>query len=96
MTVDHPRAGVVRIAVHGFTAGVAEQVRTAVQGARGVLLDLRGNSGGLVDEAAATAALFLDGGPVARTWSTASGANSPPHPAATPAPRWWCWWTAAP
>ncbi|WP_457032478.1 S41 family peptidase [Kitasatospora sp. P5_F3] len=64
VTVDHPRAGVVRIAVHGFTAGVAEQVRTAAQGAKGVLLDLRGNSGGLVDEAAATAALFLDGGPV--------------------------------
>lgn len=65
VTVDRPSPGVVRVAVHGFTAGVADQVRDAVRGAQGVLLDLRGNSGGLVDEAAATAALFLDGGPVA-------------------------------
>ncbi|MER5867835.1 S41 family peptidase [Kitasatospora sp. NPDC002040] len=64
VTVDQPRPGVVRIAVHGFTAGVAAQVAAAARGARGVLLDLRGNSGGLVDEAAATAGLFLDGGPV--------------------------------
>ncbi|WP_405017662.1 S41 family peptidase [Kitasatospora sp. NBC_00070] len=64
VTVDHPAPGVVRIAVHGFTAGVAGQVKAAARGASGVLLDLRGNSGGLVDEAAATAALFLDGGPV--------------------------------
>ncbi|MCU7824535.1 S41 family peptidase [Kitasatospora sp. DSM 101779] len=57
--------GVTRIAVRAFTSGVAEQVRIAAQGARAVVLDLRGSSGGLVDEAVATASVFLDGGPVA-------------------------------
>ncbi|MGK4581079.1 S41 family peptidase [Kitasatospora sp. HPMI-4] len=65
VAVEHPRPGVVRVAVRGFTDGVAEQVRAAVQGARGVVLDLRGNSGGLVEEAVGTASVFLDGGPVA-------------------------------
>jgi len=65
VAVEHPRPGVARIAVRGFTSGVAEQVRAAASGAQGVVLDLRGNSGGLVEEAVATASLFLDGGPVA-------------------------------
>ncbi|MEE1827400.1 S41 family peptidase [Streptomyces sp. BE20] len=57
--------GVVRVTVRAFTSGVAEQVRAAVRDARaGVVLDLRGNSGGLVEEAAGTAGVFLDGGPV--------------------------------
>ncbi|RKE19305.1 carboxyl-terminal processing protease [Streptomyces sp. TLI_171] len=63
--VERPHPGVVRIAVHAFTEGVGEQVRAAAAGARGVVLDLRGNSGGLVEEAVATASVFLDGGPVA-------------------------------
>jgi len=63
--VDHPRPGVTRIAVHAFTEGVAGQVRAAASGARGVVLDLRGNSGGLVEEAVGAASVFLDGGPVA-------------------------------
>ncbi len=62
---DHPAPGVARIAVHAFTEGVGDQVRAAAAGARGVVLDLRGNSGGLVEEAVATASVFLDGGPVA-------------------------------
>ncbi|HEY3482901.1 MAG TPA: S41 family peptidase, partial [Streptomyces sp.] len=46
--------------------GVGAQVRAAVRDARhGVLLDLRGNSGGLVKEAVAVASAFLDGGLVA-------------------------------
>ncbi|MEU2626592.1 S41 family peptidase [Kitasatospora sp. NPDC007106] len=57
--------GVTRITVRAFTSGVAEQVRIAAQGARAVVLDLRGSSGGLVDEAVGTASVFLDGGPVA-------------------------------
>lgn len=65
VTVEHLAGGVVRIAVRAFTSGVAEQVRAAVRGARaGVVLDLRGNSGGLVEEAVGTAGVFLDGGPV--------------------------------
>lgn len=72
--VDRPEAGVTRISMDAFTVGVSEQVQAAVHqarlhpahGARGILLDLRGNSGGLVSEAVATASVFLDGGPVAR------------------------------
>ncbi|MCZ9347206.1 S41 family peptidase, partial [Streptomyces sp. TRM76130] len=48
--------------------GVGDQVRAAVrdtpEGA-GVVLDLRGNSGGLVAEAVTAASVFLDGGLVA-------------------------------
>ncbi|MGW0119549.1 S41 family peptidase [Streptomyces sp. NPDC003327] len=58
----------VLIRVAAFTKGagarVKEAVRTAPAGA-GVLLDLRGNSGGLVTEAAEAASAFLDGGLVA-------------------------------
>jgi carboxyl-terminal processing protease len=72
--VDHPEAGVTRITMDAFTVGSSEQVQAAVHQAqlepardgRGILLDLRGNSGGLVAEAVATASAFLDGGPVAR------------------------------
>ncbi|MFI1013352.1 S41 family peptidase [Streptomyces sp. NPDC020965] len=58
----------VMIKVAAFTKGsgarVREAVREAPEGA-GVLLDLRGNAGGLVKEAVAAAAAFLDGGLVA-------------------------------
>ncbi|MEV0531408.1 S41 family peptidase [Kitasatospora sp. NPDC050463] len=64
VAVERLDKGVVRITVRAFTSGVAEQVRAAVHGAHGVVLDLRGNSGGLVEEAAGTAAVFLDGGAV--------------------------------
>ncbi|QKW19758.1 PDZ domain-containing protein [Kitasatospora sp. NA04385] len=82
--VDHPAPGVARIAVHAFTEGVGDQVRAAAAGARGVVLDLRGNSGGLVEEAVATASVFLDGGPVAsyqvhgehRELTAAAGGNT--------------------
>ncbi|GAA0957525.1 S41 family peptidase [Actinocorallia libanotica] len=53
---------VVRVAV--FTRGVGAQVRTGVSGSRAVLLDLRGNPGGLLDEAVDTASAFLEDGPV--------------------------------
>ncbi|MEU9128593.1 S41 family peptidase [Kitasatospora sp. NPDC048540] len=65
VAVRHPAPGVTEVAVRAFTSGVSGQVREAVRGARAVVLDLRGNSGGLVEEAVATASLFLDGGPVA-------------------------------
>ncbi|WP_035848714.1 S41 family peptidase [Kitasatospora azatica] len=67
VTLDHPAPGVLRITVRAFTSGVGEEVRAAVQAARqrGVVLDLRGNSGGLVEEAVTAASVFLDGGPVA-------------------------------
>ncbi|MFD8751569.1 S41 family peptidase [Kitasatospora sp. NPDC059577] len=65
VAVEHLDQGVLRITVRAFTSGVADLVRTALRAPHGgVVLDLRGNSGGLVDEAADTAGIFLDGGPV--------------------------------
>ncbi|MER6498134.1 S41 family peptidase [Streptomyces sp. NPDC001455] len=58
----------VLIDVDSFTRGTGTEVRDAVRGApagAGVLLDLRGNSGGLVTEAVTAASAFLDGGLVA-------------------------------
>ncbi len=71
VTVDRlggPDAGAVRIKVDSFTRGSGERVRRAVRrvpDGEGILLDLRGNSGGLVTEAVTTASSFLDGGLVA-------------------------------
>ncbi|GEC09485.1 peptidase S41 [Streptomyces spinoverrucosus] len=59
-------ATVIRIAA--FTKGSGEVVRDAVRQApatSGIVLDLRGNSGGLVTEAVTAASAFLDGGLVA-------------------------------
>lgn len=61
-----PPATLVKVA--SFTKGTGERVREAVAAAapgEGVVLDLRGNSGGLVTEAATAASAFLDGGLVA-------------------------------
>ncbi|MFJ7419219.1 S41 family peptidase [Streptomyces uncialis] len=61
-----PRAVLIKVAA--FTRGSGAEVRSAVRSAppgAGVLLDLRGNSGGLVSEAAEAASAFLDGGLVA-------------------------------
>ncbi|MGW0550941.1 S41 family peptidase [Streptomyces altiplanensis] len=58
----------VLIKVASFTKGSGERVRDAVRAApegHGVLLDLRGNGGGLVAEAVTAASAFLDGGLVA-------------------------------
>lgn len=68
VTVSTPAGpgGPTDIAVDAFTLGTGKQVQAAVRAARhGVLLDLRGNSGGLVEEAVAVASAFLDGGLVA-------------------------------
>ncbi|MHA6760342.1 S41 family peptidase [Streptacidiphilus sp. PAMC 29251] len=69
MVVDHPAAGITRIVVSAFTTGTGDQVEAAVHQSadnrgRGILLDLRGNSGGLLDESVQSASSFLDGGPV--------------------------------
>ncbi|OKI04411.1 peptidase S41 [Streptomyces sp. CB02923] len=60
--------GPTRIKVGAFSSGTGEEVRRAVRAASprgGVLLDLRGNTGGLVREAVTAASAFLDGGLVA-------------------------------
>ncbi|WP_405803878.1 S41 family peptidase [Streptomyces sp. NBC_01187] len=69
VSVDRLRADVTRIKVSSFTKGSGDRVRDAVRekvpGGSGILLDLRGNSGGLVREAVTAASAFLDGGLVA-------------------------------
>ena len=68
-TVGTTKDGVGRVVVGPFALGTGRQVREALAGlraarVRGVLLDLRGNPGGRLDEAVETASAFLDGGPV--------------------------------
>jgi carboxyl-terminal processing protease len=58
-----------RLRVAAFTRGVGRWVRDQVARARhrqvqGLVLDLRDDPGGLLDEAVETASAFLDGGPV--------------------------------
>ncbi|MFE5300405.1 S41 family peptidase [Streptomyces sp. NPDC056632] len=68
VTVRRYDDGTVLIRVAAFTKGTGERVRTAVRAAppgAGVLLDLRGNSGGLLAEAATAASAFFDGGLIA-------------------------------
>ena len=69
VTVEHLADGVMRIDIRTFTRGVGRNVRDAMNNdpdshAGGVILDLRGNPGGLLDEAVEVASAFLDGGPV--------------------------------
>ncbi|MFF9483257.1 S41 family peptidase [Streptomyces sp. NPDC014676] len=68
VTVRELASGVTVVKVGAFTKGSGDEVRTAVRQApagAGIVLDLRGNSGGLVAEAVTAASAFLDGGLVA-------------------------------
>ncbi|MEU7661288.1 S41 family peptidase [Streptomyces lincolnensis] len=68
VTVRSLAGGITVIRIAAFTKGSGDAVRTAVRQApagAGIVLDLRGNSGGLVTEAVTTASAFLDGGLVA-------------------------------
>ncbi|MEU9377673.1 S41 family peptidase [Streptomyces sp. NPDC048255] len=68
VTVRRLPGGITVIKVASFTRGSGERVKAAVRAAppgAGVMLDLRGNPGGLVTEAVAAASAFLDGGLVA-------------------------------
>ncbi|MFF5444393.1 S41 family peptidase [Streptomyces sp. NPDC012888] len=68
VTVRPLPGGITLIKVAAFTRGSGALVREAVRAAppgAGVLLDLRGNPGGLVTEAVQAASAFLDGGLVA-------------------------------
>ncbi|MCX5378089.1 S41 family peptidase [Streptomyces sp. NBC_00091] len=68
VTVRRLAGGITVIKVASFTRGSGERVRAAVREAPpggGVMLDLRGNPGGLVVEAVTAASAFLDGGLVA-------------------------------
>ncbi|MTE19257.1 PDZ domain-containing protein [Streptomyces sp. TRM43335] len=68
VTTTSLAADTTLIRIDSFTKGTGGQVRRAVEDLapdRGILLDLRGNPGGLVAEAADAASAFLDGGLVA-------------------------------
>jgi carboxyl-terminal processing protease len=68
VTVRTLADGITVIRIASFTKGSGDEVRAAVRQApagAGVILDLRGNSGGLVTEAVTAASAFLDGGLVA-------------------------------
>jgi carboxyl-terminal processing protease len=69
VTIQSLRGGLLRLRVSAFTRGVGREVRDALDtdpAARrgGVILDLRDNPGGLLDEAVEVASAFLDSGPV--------------------------------
>ncbi|HEX5016251.1 MAG TPA: S41 family peptidase [Actinomycetes bacterium] len=69
VTVEHLADGVLRIDIRTFTRGVGRDVRDAMTTdpdghSGGVILDLRGNPGGFLDEAVEVASAFLDGGAV--------------------------------
>jgi carboxyl-terminal processing protease len=90
--VDGGKLGYVRLAAfsegaHGFLRQAVEKVRG--QGARGLVLDLRANGGGLLQEAVLAASIFLPEGTVvvttkSRTQGDASyearGGNLPAQP----------------
>lgn len=66
--------GTLTVRISGFAADTASRVAAALRRLddrrpelQGVVIDLRGNRGGVLREAVAAAALFLDGGEVART-----------------------------
>lgn len=69
VTVEQLTPTVSSIRVAAFTAGVGREVRNDVAKLRadhvgGIVLDLRDNPGGLLDEAVEVASVFLSGGPV--------------------------------
>lgn len=69
VSVERLRGNIARVAVTAFSRGVGGDVARALEAdggspAGGVILDLRDNPGGLLDEAVSVASVFLDGGPV--------------------------------
>ena len=68
------------VALSGFTSGAHGEVRAAVdrmlrRGAQGIVFDLRGNGGGLLDEAVLIASVFIKDGTVVTT----DGRTRPRH-----------------
>lgn len=83
-TVTYVRdGGVARISVSRFNQGTARGVVAALDRAEreiggalsGIVLDLRGNPGGLLDQAVTVADLFLTEGPIATTNGRHDGSN---------------------
>ena len=81
VVVDRLKHSVLMIRVVSFSRGVGREVRAALAAdpaahAGGVVLDLRDDPGGLVDEAVAVAGAFLDGGPVVSYVQRGSGTHT--------------------
>ncbi len=80
VTTGTDRQGITTIRIAMFSAGVGAAVQRAdaqahAAHATGIVLDLRGDPGGLLSEAVAAASVFLDGGPVV----SLSGRTVPEH-----------------
>ena len=72
---------VLRIRIESFSRGVGREIRAALDrempnGLDGVVLDVRGNGGGLLDEAVEVAGVFLDGGAVVTVERRGAAANT--------------------
>ena len=71
--------GVLVLRIRSFTQRTAQNVRQAVMAAgnqtKGIVLDLRGDPGGLLDQAVAVADLFLETGTIATLHGRHPGAN---------------------
>ncbi len=81
VVVDRLKNSVLMIRVASFSRGVGREVRAALANdplahAGGVVLDLRDDPGGLVDEAVEVAGAFLDGGPVVTYQQRGSAAHT--------------------
>lgn len=90
VTVRPLAPGTVRIRVAAFTKGTGARLRETVAAlppGTGVVLDLRGNPGGLLTEAADAAGAFLDGGLVATYEDHGTQRSLYAHPAAPGAAR---------
>jgi carboxyl-terminal processing protease len=77
-TVDGKKLGVVELVT--FSSGAHGELRAASrrleeQGAQGIVLDLRGNGGGLLREAVLVASIFIEDGPIVST----DGRSRPKH-----------------
>jgi carboxyl-terminal processing protease len=67
-------------AVAGFTSGVHGELRSAVErqraaGAKGILIDMRSNGGGLLNEAVLVSSIFIDRGRIVSTKGRMPQAN---------------------
>ena len=77
--VDGRKVAYVRLL--GFSLGAHAQLREEIQkldqrGAEGLILDLRGNGGGLLTEAVLTSSIFVEDGPIVSTEGRTSGTET--------------------
>ena len=81
VAVDRLGGDVLALTVSGFSRGVGRDVQRALAAdparhAGGVVLDLRGNPGGLLDEGVSVASVFLDGGRVVSYRTRSDGVSA--------------------